>query len=415
MRASSAALLRRVEPSLGLYFRPGRNDHTTLLRILAAEPPSFTGVVLDASLHTRHEDLRLHLRRRGLDVVLDPMALELATSGGWERPALRELDWAGSDPHDPNRLKGSGVTALADPIAKFAVEKGYTAVIAPTHFIRDMEDPWWSIDRRTVRRLRHQLDSIGGREIQIYYRLAVPRKTLVDREQRLALITEIAELQVDAIWLCIHPVSARSGPTVVQSYLELCRDFAAARLPLVAEKTGTLGLTLLGFNAIGGVEAGITIGESFDANRLLRSAEHEDEGRGFSMAPRVYFPELRAFLKRDTARTFLSSRGMKRRFACQGRACCETVEDMIRDPRRHFIFARASEVEQLGRIPSHNRPQVYVDMIREASDHAVHATKVDRRFADVQSRLGDLRLMLESMRKRGEFSETVVAPRRRRG
>jgi hypothetical protein len=40
--------LRLVEP-LGLYFRAGRNDHTAVAHVLAAGPPQFTGVILDAS------------------------------------------------------------------------------------------------------------------------------------------------------------------------------------------------------------------------------------------------------------------------------------------------------------------------------------------------------------------------------
>lgn len=53
-RWTSPPLLRTVEP-LGLYFRPGRNDHTAMLQALAIEGPDFTGAVLDASLAARQE------------------------------------------------------------------------------------------------------------------------------------------------------------------------------------------------------------------------------------------------------------------------------------------------------------------------------------------------------------------------
>lgn len=62
MEITPPSLLRAVEP-LGLYFRPGRNDHTALLQALAIEGPGFTGAVLDASLAARHGDLLADLKQ----------------------------------------------------------------------------------------------------------------------------------------------------------------------------------------------------------------------------------------------------------------------------------------------------------------------------------------------------------------
>lgn len=414
MKLPRTPLLRVVEP-LGLYFRPGRNDHTALLQALAAVPPTFSGAVLDASLASRHEELRQQLSTRGLEVVLDPMAMELATPGGRDRPALRALEWAGDRRHTPSELGTSGISALADPIAKFTAEKRCSAVLAPTHYVQGFDDPWWMLDHRLVRRLRQQLDAAGCQGVPIYYRLAIPRKTLLDRKQRDELLAALLDLEIDALWLCLHPVSASCGPMVLKSYVESCVELASVGIPLVAERTGFLGLALLGFNAVGGIESGITAGEGFDANRLFRLRRDDGSERGgFSQPPRVYIDRLGVFLYRDHARKFMAASGMKRRFACQDQPCCRTPEDMIRDPRRHFLFTRADEVAQLTQVPIHNRPTVYLDFVRDASDDAVHAARHDSRFEKNSRRLGEWRLTLASIAQRHEYAETVAIPQGKR-
>lgn len=416
MESPPGALLRIADPPLGLYFRPGRNDHTSLLQALSAGPPPFQGAALDASLERRQRELRLQLENRHHEAILDPMALELATPGGWERDSLRALEWAGKRRHVPALFTGSGIAELADPIAKFAAEKRYSAVLAPSHYLEGVDDPWWKIDRRAARRLRLQLDANGRADMPVYYRLAVSRQTLIDREQRFAIVAALGALEIDAVWLCLHPVSSRSGPMVVRSYLELCRDLAAAGVPLVAERTGYLGLALLGMNAVGGIESGITLGQGFNANRLLSPARRDDDaGPVFGPQPRVYLERLGVTLSRAEAKEFFAQRGMKRRFACQDRQCCRHWEDMIRDPRRHFVFTRAEEVASLSRVPVHDRPTVCVDWIRNASDAAVHAAKLDpEKFEKDRRRLSEWRLTLTSVAGRREFAGSVLTPEGRR-
>jgi hypothetical protein len=81
------SLLRAVEDPCGLYFRAGRNDDTTVMQVLATGAPRISGVVLAAPLEKRQQEMRFELSRRGAETVLDPLALELATAGGWEYAA----------------------------------------------------------------------------------------------------------------------------------------------------------------------------------------------------------------------------------------------------------------------------------------------------------------------------------------
>src|SRR5215211_2614583 len=62
-------LLRPVGPALGLYFRPGWNDHKALLGLLAEGQTDLSGLVFDPCLLARQTELRTEARRLGLEAV----------------------------------------------------------------------------------------------------------------------------------------------------------------------------------------------------------------------------------------------------------------------------------------------------------------------------------------------------------
>jgi hypothetical protein len=405
MNAVVTPLIRAVD-RLGLYFRAARNDHREILNLLASGPPAFTGVVLDASHEDRQGDLRQELARRRLEAVLDPMTMELATPGGWERAGLRGLPWAGVALHAPSAF--STVDGLADPIAAFAFEKNYGAVLSPTHYIGGVDDPWFRIDLAACGRLRAQLDAAARRDVPIYYRLAIPRRALTEPNHRRAIVSRLADLEIDAVWLSLHPVEADASANVLMSYIDLCRDFAKAGLPLVAEHTGFVGLALLGFNAVAGIESGITLGERFNMNNLIHPPKRKDDGRPFARSPRVYIDRLGVFLVPDEAKKFMAAPGIRRRFACQDQPCCRQPEDMIEQPRRHFLHARAQQVTEIARVPSHLRPTVHLDTIRRASDDATQAARINKRFEQEQRRLGEWRQALATYVQTNDCATSTV-------
>ena len=71
-----------VPAPVGLYLRPGYADHTVLQQLLTEDISGISGVVFDPSFDDRHKTLRGEVMRRGLEAILDPMALELGTVGG---------------------------------------------------------------------------------------------------------------------------------------------------------------------------------------------------------------------------------------------------------------------------------------------------------------------------------------------
>lgn len=405
-------LIRPVPDQLGLYFRAGRNDHKGLLHLLAEQQNKMSGLVFDPLSAGRHKELREAVTKHRLEAVLDPMTMVLATPGGFTEKRASEIRWAGKEMHTPDRLRANHGLRLVDAIASYVVDHGFSAVIAPAHYIEGPEDPWFEIDCRLTRRLRNQLDSSGRRDASIYYPLAIHAHTLANVDKRQALKEALMTLPVDAVWLRIHPFGSSSGPYALRAYIEACQDLQKLRIPIIAERTGTVGLALLSFGAVGGIESGITFGERFEMTRLIKP---QSNNKPFLPPPRVYIPAIGAFLERKQAEQLFSNRQMKTLFGCQGECCERGAPDMLANPKRHFLITRIREVSKIGNLPEALRPRIYLDeFLRPATDLAIKAADIEPSLMSTRKKLESWRVMLSSMLQTKQNLVFGIAPKKRR-
>lgn len=410
--SSPPRLLRPVGPPLGLYLRPGRNDHTSLSALMAEGGMDLSGVIVDPCLDERHEELRLEAHQHGLETVLDPRTVDLSTPGGVDRGGVTQLPWAGEVlPQTPASVHGAAGDLLIDQIVEYATTREVSAVLAPTHYLASGgADPWWSVDQRLTRRLRAQLDGADQQRTCIYYPLAISASVFRNPAERQALIAALSTLPIDAVWLRIHPFgTTSSGPLALRRYIEACRDFHSLGVPLVAEHTGTVGVALLAFGAVGGIESGVTYGERYNVGGLLRPPK---SGNPFSPAPRVYIEKLGAFLSREQAAGLYDNRQMKALLGCKAAGCCPRGPmDTTADPRRHFILRRTSEVAYYGRPPEQVRAGLYLEeFLRPATDLALRAARVAPALEPTRKRLEGWRHALGSLHQQNPSGATTAAP-----
>ena len=247
------ATLQVLDEPLGSYLRPGRNDHTVIQQLLSESQLSATGLIIDPSLIGRQYEMAHEAGRQGIETVLDPRSVDLSTQGGFQLSGASELPWAPSTPHNPHDLSGPNGLLLAEDLAEFAVENGVSAVLAPTHIITNSNDAWLHVDAELVRHLRRALDARGRKKSPVYYPLVLRSQILYDEDERKKLISHLGSLPIDAVWLRVHPFgTTASGPLTLRKYIQACGDFHQLSVPLVAERTGTVGIPLLAFGAVGG-------------------------------------------------------------------------------------------------------------------------------------------------------------------
>jgi len=409
---------RSVRPApdpLGLYFRAGSRDHTTLLQVLAERTPRISGVVFDPCAENPMRELPLELTRRSMETILDSRGMEMAFSGP-DLSRLAKLPWGAAEPDKPEVLRAPGGRAgqLVRGLADFVRHRPFSAILTPTHFLAGPDDPWFEVDRRLVWRLREQLDAGGRSGVLIYYLLGIPRSVFCNSTAFARIVELLATVPLDGVWLRIHPFGTKNaGPLSLRSYIESARYLDELNAPVVAERTGTVGVALLAFGAAGAIESGITVGESFDVRRWSRV---RPGAKPFLPPPRVYISELGIFLPPQLAKVFFENRHMKSSFACRNTDCCRRgAADMLADPRHHFVLTRVREVSWLSGLPSFIRPAQYLEEhLRPASDLAVKAAKVDPRLERDRDRIDAWRMTLGAMAREGVPERSARVPTGRR-
>lgn len=379
-------LVQPTKPRLGLYVRPGRNDHTTILQLLA-EDRAVSGLVLDARHAGRHRALREALVDNGVHAVLDPNLMEAATPGGRMMAGLTDVPWVAYADTSPEDLKGRAGAALAELIADAVHAGEFSAVLAPTHLIESAGDPYFAADRVVAGYLRRALDRRGLLDCCVFYPLAMPAAALRSSVQRTLLIDGLRSVDVDAVWLRLHPFGTSSAGSIsLRRYLDAAWELHAVEKPIVGERTGTVGLALMAYGGIGGIESGVTLGERFDAGALTSPRA---DTKAFSPAPRVYIDGIGAFADRRLAQRVFQNRQLLAALACRDATCCRGgAAATLRDPRRHFLIRRREEVESLGAVAPAARATVYLhDMLQPAALLAVRVARVAPELERAQRRL----------------------------
>lgn len=409
--------LRRVSPPLAGYLRVGYRDAALITRLLEQGLPMGGGVIVDAAAEERTEELRSVAVESGVEVVLDPKSVELSTVGGLASPAVARLPWAHPTPHTPHSLAGEPGERLTQEVATAAVDQRATGVLAPTHFL-DLDERWLDVDAQLTADLRDELDANGAGSTAIYYPLVASLRVLRDPATMARVIEHLSHLiarrQVDGVFLRVQGFGAtKAGSRNLRSYISVARRLHSLGVPLVGERTGSVGVALAAFGAVGGVESSITHGEVYDARRLTRPPS----GGGFVPAPRVYIAAALAMVPKQEAAAILSRRGFSR-LACQQVCCRRGRHSMIDDARRHFVVSRANELAGISVTPDADRAEHYLTTtLMPARDNAAQLARFLPGLIAHRNRLDDwylaLRLTLDEDRALEHQSIALVPTGRR--
>jgi hypothetical protein len=400
---------------LASYVRPFSRDYGKIARLLVEGFDIGRGLILDPC-HVNGErgrELRDEARKVRLELILDPRTVELSTPGSLNEKQVAQLPWAGKELPELARFQSSDFSQeFCKAIADFAVAIGASAILAPSHYLPSLPHPWLDVDVSLSLELRTALDRSGGEHIAIYYPLIAKLSVLAQptiREHLLARLSEIIEARaVDALWLRVHNFgTTNSGSVNLRRYIHFAREAHRLRVPIVAERTGTVGLALLALGAVGGIESGVTFGESYNVTQLKR---RRGTGAVFVPLPRVYLPQIGAFLSKDKAETFLTRPGYRNRYGCQENCCRRGVQDMLSDPRRHFLVCRTRDVDRLSITPAAERLDHYMESwLRPASDRATHAMKAEPSLLNHRERLDQWRMTLSAVREEDQQQVPTIS------
>lgn len=346
----------------------------------------------------RHRELREHIVEHRLDAILDPKTQAAATIGGYTE-AIGALPWGLDRPHRLDDFEGRSGRERMARLGDFAIEHGFTQILAPTHLLQDATDPWLARDVEAAEWLRAHLDRSGGARIELIYSLAIPYRVFRSRAQRHLLIETLRGISASALWPKIDGFGTSSSPTAACTYIDAAADFHELGVPVVGDHVGGLvGLGLLAFGAVSGIAHGVTMQERFDASHWKKERQ---PGNGWSIAKRVYVRELDLLLKADEARLLLESttraRGL---FGCRNHHCCRRgVQDMLENPARHFLYQRMGDVAELGRTPESLRVPTFLEQhLRPRTDQALAAANINWSDDAMAKKTREKRKWLDALR-----------------
>ncbi len=412
-RPASSLRLLPTNPGLALYIRPRRNDHKELLALLTDDRLP-AGIVLDPVLASRQAELRDEANRLGVETVLDTLTMELSMPGGAARRGALDLPWAPAATRPAAAMTGEIGREFVRSIADYAQINRVSAVLSPAHYISGPDDASMAVDRRLCADLRTELDRRRLTRVAIYYPLALPLAKLRDPGQAMMLAERLKNLDIDGIWLRLHPFgTSSSGPVSIRTYIVACRALQTLPFPIVAERTGTIGIALMAFGAVGGIECGVTVGERFNVTDLLAP---RSDGSAFDPQAQVYLQSIGMFLSRVKAARFFVNPLMRARYGCADATCCSKgVSSTLANPRRHGFIQRLAEVKGLAAVPQQLRADHYLEeFLRPATDAAFQAVKVESSLESRRRQLEATRTTLGALRKRGRPVDCSPPPSGRR-
>jgi hypothetical protein len=405
-------LVRDPEP-LGTYFRPAARDYAHFANLLASGHSGGSGIVAEGrSLTQPHAaELRDAALRSGMQVILDPLGVEMASPTGWMLPGLKEMPWVPRKRFVQAHYTADERAYVASELATATMEFKASAVLAPARLVEQIEHDSITRDVELAIALREALDGEGGNAIRIYYPLATSLQIVASTAARQGILATlrngISAGAIDAIWVRAARFGMSAGPTNLRRYVSGVRGLHELGVPIVGDRAGTLGLGMVALGVTCATTSGITTGERFEPRELFRPRS----GKAFALPPRVYISAIGAFTKRAQAEVLLKHPSLKNWVACQ-RPCCagRGMSETLADPRRHFVVTRVAEVRDLAQVPQGLRAAHYMEhWLRRASDRATTAMRIDPTLHSHRVHLDALRGTFAAIIEEDSLAESPVS------
>ncbi len=293
--------LRPVLP-VGHYLRLGHTGYKQLEVLHASGRLAIDRVVVDAAHIVEQKELLDSLRESNVEIILDPKVAELSTPGGFMTSA-RKLPWAHPErPYFVDDFDRVRISDMAERIADFSIEHQVDAVLGATRLLDGPQDKWMHVDIELCEAFRGALDTQGAKEIATDYPLLINYQTLLDGAARKSLISLLAGLPFEFLWLRIANFGSDKSASGLRKYINAARDFHDIGKPIIADGVGGLpALSMVAFGGTGGICHGVAEKERFYPNYWRKPQNQSGGGSG---AKRIYFSGLDAYLSEEQARSY---------------------------------------------------------------------------------------------------------------
>lgn len=348
--------LHNTQP-IAAILRVGHRDHRWLEDRLAAGRLPYRRFVFEAAHFDEQLQLVEALKKAGHEIILDTNFAELGSLGKFTGSASK-LPWARKDrPWAADDVGGNRAAFLASQMAEFAINRKVDVILSPSHLLDDDQD-WLSRDVQLANALRNALDRLGGTEVSIDFQLIMTAALLKQPDFRAEVQAVLVDVAAENVWLRTSGFDANSTGTGTRRFIEAVREFHGCGKPLVGDMTGGMpALAAAAAGAIGGISHGAGQKEAFRASEYRRVPVSSGGGG----ARRVYIADLGRWISEDQFKQIVQTKGAKSKLYCREASCCaQGKEDMVDNPKGHFIHQRTSQIQDLSRVPEARREEHFL-------------------------------------------------------
>jgi hypothetical protein len=394
---------------IGHVIRTGESSYRQLESLHAEGRLPATSVILDASKVRFQREFIAAMRASQAELILDTRVAELSELGRYGG-AARSAPWALKDedrPFQPSDFSVGSNLHIYGQIARCAVEAGMTAVLVPTHFLREgAADPWLDVDVGSVARLRAALDREGGSHIGIDYPLILPHTRLQDADHRARIIERLRGLPFDNLVVRLSGFGASAMPLAIKRTFAVILDLHSLGRPVLLDYLGGLvGLSAVAFGYASGLAHGIGERDAFDARDWDELPRERDPESPFGRAIYIPLPGFDRSFKRKELEQIANSVAGRRLIACQDRNCCGNLSSLLDNPRSHIAYQKFRAMGALADVPDSRRVGHFLDgemrsAERKAGDLARLVTgneTIDKAFLKGRKRIDSMARMYETL------------------
>lgn len=386
--ADNIVYLRTAPPhprQIAHAVRIGFSEHIQAEHLIGTNKLAARRFVIEAANVERHKSLLRTLRDMSVEIVLDTNVAELSVPGRFSG-SMKDVPWAqGGRMLDADDVAVGTNRSVIDRIARFAIEKEFTTVLAPSHYLADTSIDWLTIDLRAAEALRIALDREGGQHIVVDYALIASYAQLRDPEFRTRASAGIASMPNGHLWIRTGGFGADASPTGISRYIEALRAFHTLDRPIMADHVGGLaGLAACAFGASSGFASGIEGKQRLDTSGWLKPAKKSTGGGG----KRIFIPSLDCTLPVEEARLLFHDAKTARQFlGCNDTGCCGDIDKMLSNPEAHRMVQQAKIVDHLSRAPESVRTDEFRKHVEQCAKGAHRATRLKKANEDMSKTL----------------------------
>lgn len=346
---------------MGVEFRLSRQDHNKVEDFLVRQPGGVSAIMLDTMAARHQQGAAEAAREAGVNVLFDPATERLADIG-FELEGLTYDDGA---PYDVNRL-ASDASARATLVGQLVeAHPETTTVTTPPHFYVH-DDRSANLNVALAEATVHETDK------PVRATLVLARKYGETAAIRLA--TEYAQAGVRLLDLRVSPLGGDNESVAkIRSVFRLADTFRDAGMEVVLGFSGNIGQVAVALGHVAHYSVGIGLREKVNHAEMISRQKtplkptNGDEGGGrFGATAGIYLPGPAVTLSRKAGAALLDNTDIRTRIGCRLGSCGQSVAGPARDPREHYLHARAHEMDQLLTRPEPWRPTAEMDRLRRA-------------------------------------------------